>query len=258
MTNGKNFAAAKAAFDLETFTFNGKTLRTISVDGTIWFPNADIARVIGLDASSITANVKDLLTDDERVVLNSKTLRKQGKVLTERELDVLFGGTRGRVAATTESGLYKIVLRAQRSNPAVRGEEAFDVTTEAGLAAATMHVMAALQAKADGFKAMYEAAKPKADAFQVIAEAEGALTITDAAKALKAKPKNLFAFLEAKKLVTKGPNRQATVSAQKRGIMDVRTSTDPRGRIRTSPVVTPKGLAYLADAKANFEAKRAA
>lgn len=136
----------------------------------------------------------------------------------------------------------------------VRGEEAFDVTTEAGLAAATMHVMAALQAKADGFRAMFEAAKPKADAFAVIEEATGSMTVTEAAKALKAKRVDLYGFLEHRKWVTKGKNRQATAAALRPGYMDTRTHTDTRGRVHSTPVVTPKGLAYLARIKAQKRA----
>ena len=136
----------------------------------------------------------------------------------------------------------------------MRGEEAFDVTTEAGLAAATMHVMAALQAKADGYRAQYEAAKPKADAFMVIEEATGSMTVTEAAKALKAKRVDLYSFLESRKWVTKGKSRQATASALRSGYMDTRTHTDPRGRVHTTPVVTPKGFAYLAQIKAKKRA----
>ena len=117
-----------------------------------------------------------------------------------------------------------------------------------------MHVMAALQAKADGFKAMYEAAKPKADAFTVIEEAEGSMTVTEAAKALHAKRVDLYSFLEHRKWVTKGKNRQATASALRSGYMDTRTHTDPRGRVHTTPVVTPKGFAYLAQIKAKSRA----
>ena len=109
---------------------------------------------------------------------------------------------------------------------------------------------AALQAKADSFKAMYEAAKPKADAFTLIEEATGSLTVTEAAKALNAKRVDLYGYLEHRKWVTKGKHRQAAAAAQRSGYMDVRTHTDPRGRVHTSPVVTPKGFAYLAQREA--------
>lgn len=45
-------------------------------------------------------------------------------------------------------------------------------------------------------------------------------------------------------------NALATAYALRTGYMDTRTHTDPRGRVHTTPVVTPKGLAYLAEIKA--------
>ena len=88
----------------------------------------------------------------------------------------------------------------------------------------------------------------------MIEEASGSLTVTEAAKVLGAKRKDLYAYLESRNWVTKAPARQATAYAQKRGYMDTRPHTDPRGRIQTNPVVTPKGLAYLANVKAQRKA----
>jgi len=75
-------------------------------------------------------------------------------------------------------------------------------------------------------------------------------TLTEAAKALHAKRNALYGYLESHKWVTRGKSRQATASALRSGYMDTRTHTDPRGRVHTTPVVTPKGFAYLAQIKA--------
>lgn len=247
--------------ELTTFQFqpaegteSARPVRTVTIDGEPWFVARDVCDVLGLDNVAMALRPLD---PDEKGVSKVDTL----------------GGAQS-LNIISESGLYALALRSnkpeakafrkwvtatvlptiRKTGSYVRGEEAFDVTTEAGLAAATMHVMAALQAKADGFKAMYEAAKPKADAFTVIEEAEGSMTVTEAAKALHAKRVDLYGFLEHRKWVTKGKSRQATAYALRTGYMDTRTHTDPRGRVHTTPVVTPKGLTYLAEIKAKQRA----
>lgn len=247
--------------ELTTFQFqpaegteSARPVRTVTIDGEPWFVARDVCDVLGY------ANAADAIARHCRGIVKRDTVDTLGRlqettVIPERDLYRLIMRSKLPSAERFEEWVVGTVLPTIRKTGSyVRGEEAFDVTTEAGLAAATMHVMAALQAKADGFKAMYEAAKPKADAFTVIEEAEGSMTVTEAAKALHAKRNALYGFLEHRKWVTKGKNRQATASALRSGYMDMRTHTDPRGHVHTTPVVTPKGFAYLAQIKAKQRA----
>ena len=247
--------------ELTTFQFqpaegteSARPVRTVTIDGEPWFVARDVCDVLGY------ANAADAIARHCRGIVKRDTVDTLGRlqettVIPERDLYRLIMRSKLPSAERFEEWVVGTVLPTIRKTGSyVRGEEAFDVTTEAGLAAATMHVMAALQAKADGFKAMYEAAKPKADAFTVIEEAEGSMTVTEAAKALHAKRVDLYGFLEHRKWVTKGKSRQATAYALRTGYMDTRTHTDPRGRVHTTPVVTPKGLAYLAEIKAKQRA----
>lgn len=102
-------------FDLETFTFNGHTLRTVVIDGALGFVLVDIARAIELDRS-FTQNVRRFLDEAEIKVV------RRAEFWACSQVDYLFpkGSPAGRLVITTESGLYKCVLRAQRSNPAAR------------------------------------------------------------------------------------------------------------------------------------------
>lgn len=168
-------------------------------------------------------------------------------------------GRQGQTNIISESGLYALVVRSNKPEakafrkwvtgtalPTIRktgsyvaGEEAFNVTTDAGLAAATAHILTVLQAKADSFKAQYEAAKPKAEAFKVIEEASGSITVTEAAKALKAKRTDLYVFLEHQKWVTRGKRRQATAGALRRGYMTTQTPHRPTGARSYNPCCDP-------------------
>ncbi len=242
---------------LTTFQFQpteaaevSRPVRTVTIDGEPWFVAKDVCDVLGYVKPDLAVK-QHCRAPVKRRVIDALGRAQETTVIPERDLYRLIMRSKLPSAERFEEWVVGTVLPTIRKTGSyVRGEEAFDVTTEAGLAAATMHVMAALQAKADSFKAMYEAAKPKADAFALIEEATGSLTVTEAAKALNAKRVDLYGYLEHRKWVTKGKHRQATAAALRSGYMDVRTHTDPRGRVHTTPVVTPKGFAYLAQRKA--------
>lgn len=98
------------SFDLETFTYNGHTLRTVLIDGKPWFSALDAAAAINLNTESGSARrfLGALDQDECRHLLRSNV----------KTADVSFPN-RG-LNMISESGLYKFIMRAQRSNPAAR------------------------------------------------------------------------------------------------------------------------------------------
>ncbi len=100
---------------LETFTFNGHTLRTVVIDGEPWFAVRDVTRALNLSQWAYRDHkAAGLFTEGEVKDL----FRRDYK--TEGEFPPIFDGTAHRAPLVSESGLYKIILRAQRSNPAAR------------------------------------------------------------------------------------------------------------------------------------------
>lgn len=102
-------------------------------------------------------------------------------------------------------------------------------------------------------KVLIEAAKPVVDAFERIANAEGSLCITDAAKALQVRPKDLFAFLRQREWVYSRPGKAGDIAYQdklKAGYLDhkvtVVTRLDGTEKTTEQVRVTSKGLAKLA------------
>ncbi|MCW1382690.1 BRO family protein [Novosphingobium sp. KCTC 2891] len=96
---------------MNTFDFNGHRLRTIDLDGEPWFHATDVCKCIGLNTAGGAGKHLTALTEDEKRTLN----RTPGKIGGH---DAFVGKTS---AATTisESGLYKLILRANPSRPEV-------------------------------------------------------------------------------------------------------------------------------------------
>lgn len=93
---------------------------------------------------------------------------------------------------------------------------------------------------------------PKVKALERLAEAEGAICITDAAKALQVQPQKLFAWMSERGWIYKRNGKKNWLAYQPRlqqGVLMHKISTDylPDGteRVRERVLVTPRGLARL-------------
>lgn len=100
------------SFDLNTFTYNGHKLRVVLIDGKPWFVGKDVARAIGQQRGSVAKNVRAIVDSTEVLVLERSRACS--------EIQNIFESTVSLVLVVTESGLYKLIMRAQRSNPAAR------------------------------------------------------------------------------------------------------------------------------------------
>lgn len=96
-------------------------------------------------------------------------------------------------------------------------------------------------------------AEPKALALDRIADADGAMCITDAAKHLQMAPKKLFSWLSANDWIYRRPGAAHWVAYQPRlkaGVLDHKITLVTRGdgseKVTEQVLVTAKGLARLA------------
>ena len=103
------------SFDLNTFTYNGITLRTVLIDGKPWFVAADVSRALDQRVKNFVSNLRrSASTTDFRVLCRRD-------VCNDPQLEGhLFQETKGAVALIDEAALYVAIMRAQRSNPAAR------------------------------------------------------------------------------------------------------------------------------------------
>lgn len=98
-----------------------------------------------------------------------------------------------------------------------------------------------------------KALEPKAEALDRIATADGSLCITNAAKDLQVRPKDLFGYLSRSKWIYKRPGNASWTAYQdklQQGLLEHKTTevtrTDGSSKVTEQVRVTPKGLAKLA------------
>lgn len=101
-------------FDLNTFTFNGITLRVVQMDNKTWFPSPDLARCLGLETKTVASNIRRL-GDPDGLKVVTKAVDGSSPQLAE-----LFVAKSARVLLVEQSLLLLFLLRAQRSNTTAR------------------------------------------------------------------------------------------------------------------------------------------
>lgn len=141
---------------------------------------------------------------------------------------------------------YKVVKRLEelegQGTPAV-------LTGPQLVAAALIEANAMMQAQAAQIEAMQE----DVDALDRIAKADGSLCITDTAKALQMRPKELFGWLRENGWIYKRPGSAHDLGYQAKtasGLLEHKVTTvlraDGSEKVTEQVRVTPKGLAKLA------------
>lgn len=108
--------------------------------------------------------------------------------------------------------------------------------------------------KAEALQKQVDALEPTKQALERIAEADGSLCVTDAAKALQMRPKDLFGYLRQNHWVYRRPGTTHDVGYQSKvsaGLLEHKvttvTRTDGSEKITEQVRVTSKGLTKLAE-----------
>lgn len=245
------------------FAFEGLEVRAIVRDGDPWFVLTDVCRVLEHTNPSMAA---DRLDADERTSLNN-TEGVPG-----------FNGAKS-VNLINESGLYSLILTSRKEAakrfkkwvtsevlPAIRktgsyGQPARDPLAILNDPAAMRGLLLNYSEKVLALEATVSEQKPVVDAYdRLVTRTDGTMCITDAAKSIQARPKDLFAWLQRHRWIYRRPGGSSWLAYQStllRGYMEHKVTTitvDGVDRIREQALVTAKGLARLAVEFAKQEA----
>lgn len=243
--------------DIVPFSFESQSVRIIDREGQPWFALADVCAVLGISNVSDAAGRLD---DDERddIALTDTIGRSQSAIVIN------------------ESGLYKLVLRSRKESakrftkwltsivlPSIRRTGAYGAPAPAldlhdpAVLQRLVHDLSGMAMDADQRIAQLE---PKADALDRIADAQGLMCLTDAAKALGVPPRKLSAWMEGAGWIFRrsdGGPYVAHGKALAAHLLEHKGYTVQRpgkpDKWVAQVMVTPKGLARLGELRAGMK-----
>lgn len=232
------------------YNFGDQPIRIEDRDGETWFVLADVCRV--LDIANV-GNAAARLDDDERDDI--------------RLTDAI--GREQSVVAINESGLYRLALRSRKESakrftkwvtsevlPSVRRTGSYGAPAAALDLNDTQTLQRLLLSQTGKTLASEERIailEPQAAALERLTVAHGSLAPTYAAKAMGVSPGKLFEWLEANEWLYRGAD--GLVGYQTRinqGLIEHKVTRLDRGpdraaKIVNQPLLTPKGMARLAE-----------
>jgi prophage antirepressor-like protein len=161
---------SNTALTIYTFPETQTKIRTVTVDGALWFVAADVCRALGTSAYNVSAHLGKLDAPEKQVITNPELSLKRTK-----------GQIAAKLSVISESGLYKLIMRSDKPIaktfqnwvtqvvlPAIRkdgmyvmGEEKV-ATGEMNEEELILKAYGLLQAKVERLKAEKEAAEAKA------------------------------------------------------------------------------------------------
>jgi prophage antirepressor-like protein len=246
------------------FDFDGRAVRTVTIDGNPWFVAADVCRCLGFSLSAGT-----------RIHLRSKRFSSdEMRLVTRHDLPILFIGTfEPSATIISESAVYKLIMRSDKPEarlfqdwvtrivlPSIRKNGGYVMGQEkVASGELSMHEMTLRvidfhqnlteQLKADvaRLEAEKEQAQPKVEFYDGYVEADGTMTITQVAKLLNIPPRTF-----GQQLITDGVlyrkgeyGRMIPHSRQmKTGRFIVKTYRNPYGVAVVQTRFTSKGVTW--------------
>ncbi|WP_163833366.1 phage antirepressor KilAC domain-containing protein [Spartinivicinus ruber] len=233
--------------DLLRFEFGSLSVRVIDKDGEPWFVAKDISSVLGYSLPSAMTRHLDAEEKDMSIVHT-------------------LGGAQ-ELQTINESGLYSAIIRSRRPEakvfkkwvtsevlPAIRktggyGITPIDWTNTQQVAGILAQSMEKIQEQNQQIGAM----KPKVEALERIANSDGGMCITNAAKDLQIRPKDLFSWLSKNKWIYRRVGHATWTAYQNKiqqGVLEHKVTvigrSDGAEKTIEQVKVTPKGLTLLA------------
>jgi prophage antirepressor-like protein len=243
--------------ELSTFNFHGSNdVRVIVRDGDPWFVAADVCAV--LEHSNPTMAIRRLDDDDKQVIdLSALNNNEGGKI-----------NSLGTIVS--ESGLYALILTSRKPEakkfkkwvtaevlPAIRKTGRYDIGASQIDPTALSRldlIKIAMEAETErlALESRVKQMEPKVDGFDRLIEADGAVNLQSAAKALQQRPNKFCDWLRSLGWIYRRPGGSANLGYQDkvqcgyiRHKVVVVSREDGTEKVCEQALITPKGLAKL-------------
>lgn len=222
---------------LTPFAFDDSTVRVVELDGQAYFVGRDVAELLGYTNSS-------------------KAMADHCKGVTKRYPITDGLGRQQEVRVLSEGDVLRLIVRsklpaAERFERWVFDEVLPQIGRTGRYGMPDLNDPGTLRNLLLSYSSKLEEQAPKVLAFERIADAQGALCLTDAAKALQLPRGKFIAWLQEHTWIHKrvGTSWQAYQPRIAQGVLVHKVVTRGAGaeeRIYGQVLVTPKGLARLA------------
>ncbi|WP_281545891.1 phage antirepressor KilAC domain-containing protein [Grimontia sp. SpTr1] len=221
------------------FQFQHANIRVIEQNGEPWFIAKDVAELLGYSNTSKAVSTHCKSTNTCPTEMGGQVRHVQ--IIPERDVYRLIMRSKLPEAEKFEDWVVSDVL------PSIRKTGSYSTADLSRMDILKL----AMQAEEEKLKlqAQVEEDRPKVEAYHLIADSEGSLCITDAAKNLQLKPKALFAWLAANRWIYKRPDGKSWIGYQdklQRGLLEHKVTTVNQRTVEQVRV-TSKGLVVLAE-----------
>lgn len=236
------------------FNFEASAIRIVQIDGEPWFVGKDVAEALGY------TNPAKAMGDHCRGVTKRYPLLTAGgmqeiRILSEPDVLRLIMGSSLPAAERFERWVFEEVLPTLRRTGSYGAAPPADPMAVLNDPAAMRTLLLGYTERVIALESTVAAQKPKADVFDRLVHADGAVCITVAAKNLQIQPKELFRWLQEHEWIYRRSGGAGWVAYQvrlKQGVLVHKVTLVTRGdgteKQTEQVLVTPKGLTKLAEA----------
>jgi anti-repressor protein len=241
---------AVATANVVPFTFEGADIRIIEIDDEPWFVAIDVAKLLGYLQPNNA--VRQHCRGCVKHTLPTSSGMQEMTIIPERDVYRLIMRSKLPGAERFEEWVVGTVLPTIRKTGSF-GRQHVDPIRVLNDPAAMRGLLLTYSEKVISLEAANAALVPKAQALDRLSAADGSMCITDAAKALQMRPKDLFAWLSMHRWIFRRPG-STWLAYQERiqqGVLEHKVTTVERADGTTKVVeqvlVTAKGLSRLSE-----------
>jgi prophage antirepressor-like protein len=235
---------------LVPFSFNGDSVRVVMVDGEPWFVARDVATVLGYadPTNAIKAHCRGVAK--HHPITDALNRTQEARIIPERDVYRLVMRSKLPAAERFEEWVVGEVL------PSIRKDGSYGANPMAVLndPAAMRGLLLSYTEKVLHLEAEKAAMADKVERFDRIAEADGTMCVTNAAKTLQMRPKDLFSWLSQNRWIYRRQGGAGWLAYQDRlqtGHLMHKITTVSRSdgteKVVEQVLVTAKGLTKLAE-----------